>query len=96
MLTLGVDTAEPIGGVGLYEADELEAERLMDEPLKHAEILIPLTEEFLAAHGRSRGEIDRVSVNCGPGSFTGLRIGLSTIKYELIRIQDICVRLGTG
>jgi tRNA threonylcarbamoyladenosine biosynthesis protein TsaB len=87
MLTLGVDTAEPIGGVGLYEAGELEAERLMDEPLKHAEILIPLTEEFLAAHGRSRDEINRVSVNCGPGSFTGLRIGLAFAK-------GVCQALG--
>lgn len=80
MLTLGVDTAEPVGGVSLYEAGSVEEERLMDEPLRHAESLIPLIEEILETSGRSRGDIERVSVNIGPGSFTGLRIGLAFAK----------------
>jgi tRNA threonylcarbamoyladenosine biosynthesis protein TsaB len=77
MLTLGVDTAEPIGGVSLYEAGAIEAERLMDEPLRHAECLIPLTERVLADCSRERANIERVCINTGPGSFTGLRIGLA-------------------
>jgi tRNA threonylcarbamoyladenosine biosynthesis protein TsaB len=77
MLTLGVDTAEPIGGASLYEAGATEAERLMDEPLRHAECLIPLTERLLDDCSRERADIERVCVNTGPGSFTGLRIGLA-------------------
>jgi tRNA threonylcarbamoyladenosine biosynthesis protein TsaB len=80
MLTLGVDTAEPIGGVALFETGRVEAERLMSEPLRHAECLVPLAEEILTTCGRARGEIERVAVNTGPGSFTGLRIGLAVAK----------------
>jgi tRNA threonylcarbamoyladenosine biosynthesis protein TsaB len=78
MLTLGVDTAEPIGGVSLFEAGILAEERLMGEPLRHAESLLPLIDRLLEESSRGRGEIERVSVNRGPGSFTGLRIGLAS------------------
>jgi len=77
MLTLGVETAESIGGVSLFEAGGVEEERLMDSPLKHAECLIPLTERLLDECKRGRDEIERICVNTGPGSFTGLRIGLA-------------------
>ncbi|MGB2983128.1 MAG: tRNA (adenosine(37)-N6)-threonylcarbamoyltransferase complex dimerization subunit type 1 TsaB [Candidatus Bipolaricaulia bacterium] len=80
MLTLGIDTAEPIGGVALFDDGVLAEERLMEAPLRHAESLIPLVEGILEDSSASRGDIERVSVNRGPGSFTGLRIGLATAK----------------
>lgn len=78
MLTLGVDTAESIGGVALYEEDVLGEEQRMDAPLKHAECLIPSIDAVLEAANRALSEVDRIAVNLGPGSFTGLRIGLAT------------------
>ncbi len=78
MLTLGIDTAEPIGGVSLFEEGVLAEERLMDTPLQHAERLIPLAKELLEESSRDVEEIACVSANLGPGSFTGLRIGLAT------------------
>jgi len=89
MLTLGVDTAEPIGGVALFEDGSVAAEQLMDEPLRHAERLIPSIEQLLEASSRTRCEIERISVNRGPGSFTGLRIGLATAN-------GLCQALGAG
>jgi len=80
MITLGLDTSEAIGSVGLVDGSTLAEERLMDEPLHHAESLLPLIERLLAECGLRKEEIGRVSVNLGPGSFTGLRIGLSTAK----------------
>ena len=80
MLTLGVDTAEPIGGVSLFETGILAEERLMEAPLRHAESLIPLIDRLLEESSRGRSEVERVSVNRGPGSFTGLRIGLASAK----------------
>jgi tRNA threonylcarbamoyladenosine biosynthesis protein TsaB len=52
----------------------------MEEPLHHAEELLPLLAELLDECGRSKDQISLVSANCGPGSFTGLRIGLATAK----------------
>jgi len=80
MLTLGVDTSEPLGGVALYEEGHLAESRMMDTPLSHAECLFPLIESILETCGIERTEIHRVSINRGPGSFTGLRIGLAAMK----------------
>jgi len=79
-LALGVDTSEPLGGVALYDGRGLAEERWMDEPLRHAERLFPLVEEILRGNGVSRDRIGLVCINRGPGSFTGLRIGLAAVK----------------
>ena len=80
MITLGLDTSETIGAVGLVDEPDLAEEQLMDQPLQHAESLLPLIERLLVDCGLRKEAIGRVSVNLGPGSFTGLRIGLATAK----------------
>lgn len=80
MITLGLDTSETIGGVALLKGSDIAEERWMDGPLRHAESLLPLIDRLLADQDVSRSMIERISVNIGPGSFTGLRIGLATAK----------------
>jgi len=80
MLTLGLDTSEPLGGVGLYEEEGLSEERWMEQPFRHAENLFPLIDRTLKEFKVDRKRIDSVSVHRGPGSFTGLRIGLAAAK----------------
>jgi tRNA threonylcarbamoyladenosine biosynthesis protein TsaB len=80
MMTLGLDTSEPIGGVALYDGGAIAEERMMREPLRHAESLFPLIEQILNECKRERGQVDLVSINRGPGSFTGLRIGIAAAK----------------
>lgn len=80
MLALGVDTSEPLGGVALYDGRGLAAERWMEEPLRHAERLFPLIEGILSGAGVNKQHIGLVCINRGPGSFTGLRIGLAAVK----------------
>jgi tRNA threonylcarbamoyladenosine biosynthesis protein TsaB len=59
----------------------------METPLQHAEELLPLIERAVDSCEMTIFEVDLVSVNTGPGSFTGLRIGLATAK-------GICHALG--
>jgi tRNA threonylcarbamoyladenosine biosynthesis protein TsaB len=66
--------------VALWRDGEGWAEMMMESPLSHAEKLLPLILRLLEQCGLERDEIDLVSVNVGPGSFTGLRIGLATAK----------------
>ncbi len=80
MMILGLDTSEALGGAALYDERGVEVERMMRKPLRHAEVLLPLVDALLIEQGVSREDIDKVSVNRGPGSFTGLRIGLATAK----------------
>jgi tRNA threonylcarbamoyladenosine biosynthesis protein TsaB len=80
MLALGVDTSEPLGGVALYNGRGLADERWMERPLQHAERLFPLIEGVLSGNRVSRDQVGLVCINRGPGSFTGLRIGLAAVK----------------
>lgn len=80
MLILGIDTSDLIGGVSLFEKNGVAVEKSMDAPLRHAENLLPLVEAILDENHRTKEDIERVSVHRGPGSFTGLRIGLAAAK----------------
>jgi tRNA threonylcarbamoyladenosine biosynthesis protein TsaB len=77
---LGIDSATAVASVGLVEAGCVRAERAQPLSGSHARTLLPLIDATLAA-GRVRlAEIDLLAVSIGPGSFTGLRIGLSVAK----------------
>ena len=80
MITLGVETSAARGGVALWKQGEKPVEVMMNGRLKHAEELLPLTACLFDRCGVRQEEIELVSVNQGPGSFTGLRIGLATAK----------------
>jgi tRNA threonylcarbamoyladenosine biosynthesis protein TsaB len=80
MITLGIDTSGSEGGVALRKNAELLMEISMKTPLQHAEELLPLIDEALDHCKMTISEVGLVSVNTGPGSFTGLRIGLATAK----------------
>jgi len=78
---LGLDTATWTAAVGLVVDGEIVAERLhYADRGTHAVSLLPLIEEVLRVDGCSVDDLDAVAVSCGPGSFTGLRIGLSVAK----------------
>ncbi len=79
MLTLGVNTAGALGSVALL-GDGLATVRTMETPLSHAERLFSLIEEILRDSRRQKSQVGLVCVNRGPGSFTGLRIGLAAAK----------------
>ena len=91
MKVLGIDTATATASVALVEGGRLVLEEVHTEPKpaegfpskgrgNHAEILMPLVETVLNKAGVSLSDISGFAVSIGPGSFTGLRIGLSTVK----------------
>ena len=77
MTTLGVETSSLRGGVALWGTDR-PTSLLMDTPLHHAEELLDLTARLLDQSGVTRAEIDRVSVNQGPGSVSYTHLTLPT------------------
>lgn len=80
MLICGLDTSTPLASVALWREGTLvgEKERAFDRA--HGEGLVPLLDELLAAAGVSPRDIARWAVGIGPGSFTGARIGVATVK----------------
>jgi len=80
MLTLGIDTAAEQGSVGLCRDQEPIGELMFSATMNQAEKLIPAIEQLLGLNGIRKQELALIAVSCGPGSFTGLRIGMATAK----------------
>uniref|UniRef100_UPI00404777A5 tRNA (adenosine(37)-N6)-threonylcarbamoyltransferase complex dimerization subunit type 1 TsaB n=1 Tax=Algoriphagus sp. TaxID=1872435 RepID=UPI00404777A5 len=77
---LSIETSTSICSVAIHEQGELLALAEIDEPGAHAEKLLGLVDEVFEKAGLSFGDLDAVAVSQGPGSYTGLRIGVSTAK----------------
>jgi tRNA threonylcarbamoyladenosine biosynthesis protein TsaB len=81
MKVLALETATIAGSVAILDDKKgLIGEVRVDVKVAHSERLMPSVEWLLNASGLSINDIDAFAVSIGPGSFTGLRIGLSTAK----------------
>lgn len=80
MLLLAFDTTAPACSIALVRdgAEVAGARELM--PQGQAEVLVPLIERVMGEAGASYASLDRIAVTVGPGSFTGVRVGLSTAR----------------
>ena len=83
MLLLGIDTCGPHGSVALARATGGALETLAETELAgktYSARLVGAIRELLSAQGASVAELGAIAVTSGPGSFTGIRVGLSTAK----------------
>jgi tRNA threonylcarbamoyladenosine biosynthesis protein TsaB len=80
MIFLGMDTSTSCGTVALVSEKGLIAEYSLNLSRTHSQRLLPGIEKILKDTGMRLDQIDGIAVTVGPGSFTGLRIGLSTAK----------------
>jgi len=77
-MLLALETSAERGGVALFEGGESLGEADVPERERHAASLLVCLDGLLARVGRRLDEVDRIALAIGPGSFTGLRIGLAT------------------
>lgn len=80
MKILGIDTSTRCGSVGLIDGDEAVAEYLLNLPITHSERLLESIGHLLKKSRCPLENLNGWAVSLGPGSFTGLRIGISTVK----------------
>lgn len=80
MKILAIDTSSEICSTALLEDDKKIDERNLDNGMTHSENLMPLLDELLKSNNIDIKDIDLFACSVGPGSFTGIRIGISTIK----------------
>lgn len=80
MKILSIDTSSKICSVCLLEDDKIIKEINIDDGNTHSQNLMPLIDEIFKSTNLTLDNIDLLACSKGPGSFTGVRIGISTIK----------------
>ena len=75
---LGIDTTSAVGGVALLSEGELLMESILPVKALHSEKLLPAISELMRSSGTDGRDLAGIGVSRGPGSYTGLRIGIAT------------------
>ena len=91
MILLFLDTSGPSAGVALMEDGVVRYEAMTVNAFTHSQSILPMTEEAFRRTGLSLEEVDYLAVTEGPGSFTGVRIGVSTVKGLAHALNKPCV-----
>ena len=80
MPILAIDTATMVSSVAVADEKKLLGELTVQTRLTHSETLLPHIQQVLKMAGVAKNQLKAVAVSLGPGSFTGLRIGLGAAK----------------
>lgn len=80
MIVLGIESSSPVASVALVSEHKLWGEMTLNIGLTHSEQLLPLIDDLLQQAKVAPADLGGIAVAGGPGSFTGLRIGMATAK----------------
>ena len=95
MKILAVDTSATAASVCLATEDKILGEFYTNTALTHSQTLVPMAEQVLKTTRTDMDEIDYFAVNAGPGSFTGVRIGVAAVKGMAFKNNTPCVSVST-
>ena len=97
LLTLGIDTSGKTASAALFDADNevfLAGTSLYTQKT-HSQVIMPIVKAILAQAGKTVGDIDLIAVADGPGSYTGLRIGVAAVKAMGFALDCKCCGVST-
>ena len=80
MILFCLDTSGPVAGVAIIQDGAVRYEAMAVNNFTHSQSILPMTEEAFRHTGLDVNQADYFAVTVGPGSFTGVRIGVSTVK----------------
>jgi len=95
MTILQIETATTVCSVALAKDGKSIAVKQVDQHNIHAEVITVFIDELLAETGSHYKDIDAIAVSCGPGSYTGLRIGISTAKGLCFALEKPLIAIET-
>lgn len=94
-MILGIDASAISAGCALVEGGKIIAEDFLNTRHTHSETLLPMISSMLKSAGVELSDVEKIAVSAGPGSFTGLRIGISTAKGLADASHKPCVSVST-
>ena len=95
MYTLAFDSSAKVASVAVMDDDRLVASYSIDNGLTQSELLLPMAEDMLKSLGIGFSDIGLLATSVGPGSFTGVRIGVSLVKGLAFGKGIPCVGVST-
>ncbi|SDJ93571.1 tRNA (adenosine(37)-N6)-threonylcarbamoyltransferase complex dimerization subunit type 1 TsaB [Natronincola ferrireducens] len=95
MKMLALDTSSIVATVAILDEDKLVGEYILNHKKTHSQKLMPMIEDILKSCELTPKDIDVFAVALGPGSFTGLRIGLATIKAMAQALEKPVIGVST-
>lgn len=95
MKILSIDSSSVTASVAITENGKILSEKFINNGLTHSQTLMPMVEEAINESKISVKDVDLFAVTNGPGSFTGVRIGISCVKGMADALSKKCVAVST-
>ena len=95
MFILGIETTGRVGSVAIIDESGKIVNRVTTDSMSHLRELAPMIKELVGELGISLKELDAIAVSVGPGSFTGIRIGLVTARTLAQTLDKKCISVNS-
>lgn len=95
MIILSIDSTSVTASVAISENGVVLAENFINNGLTHSQTLMPMVEKTLKDSNKTVKDVDYFAVTNGPGSFTGVRIGIASVKGMADAIKKQCAAIST-
>lgn len=95
MTIFALDTSSKAASCALWRDDTLLGEFFLNIGLTHSQTVLPLADSLLRHTGLTMAQVDVFAVTTGPGSFTGLRIGIAAVKGMAMATDKPCAGVST-
>lgn len=97
LLILGIDTSGKTASACLYDTktENFLAESTLYTQKTHSQVIMPMVKDIILQTGKTMSDIDRIAVANGPGSYTGLRIGVAGVKAMCFALGCNCTGVST-
>lgn len=95
MTILGIDTSGKIASVAAATEEKVLSQTTVYTKLTHSQVILPICRDVLKNAGLELSDVDGIAVSAGPGSYTGLRIGIAAVKAMCFALDKPCVGIST-
>ncbi len=95
LLILGIDTSGKTAAAAIYEDGILLGQTSVYTVKTQSQVILPMVKKLMCDCGRELTQLDKIAVSKGPGSYTGIRIGISAVKAMAFALNIPCIGIST-